>query len=336
MYVLLLVHVLATTLAAAAEETGQPDPALRLGVIGYEGHGSVWTNDLAGPAGARAGMRVTHVWHRAPIDSAVAAEKRFEVVGNSADLIGKVDGVIISEELPHRYRELAEPFIRAGVRTFINRPLAASAEDAAAILKLSRESNNPVFAASALAVDPAVAAARGEWRQFAPLKIVNATGPSDHFWWYLPHTISMLVSALGPGIEEVQAHDFVWKEEGTTFRDPLVVFFRYGPDSAVGPARGTMQVLPQTQPGDWYGFRLKLYGRKESPEYQCFKLGAESPWMHLYEAMARFFRTGERPFSDKELFEVPLVLDMILKSGLEKRPVRRDEYAALIQSVRGP
>jgi predicted dehydrogenase len=336
MFTILLIRGMVVISAVAAPEAAQPDSVLHLGMVGYEGHGSVWTNDLAGPAGARAGMRVTHVWHRSPIDSNVATEKRFEVVGSPIDLIGKVDGVIIAEELPHRYGELAEPFIRAGIRTFINRPLAGSAEAAAAILRLARESNNPIFAASALAVDPAVVAVRGEWQQYAPLKIVNATGPSDHFWWYVPHTISMLVTALGPGIEEVQTHDFVWKDDRITFRDPLVVFFRYAADSAVGPVRGTMQVLPQTQSGDWYGFRLKLYGRKESPEFQCFKLGAESPWMHIYETMSRFFRTGERPFTDEELFEVPLVLDMIQKSGLEKRAVRREEYTAIIQSIGGP
>jgi len=39
-----------------------------------------------------------------------------------------------------------------------------------------------------------------------------------------------------------------------------------------------------------------------------------------------FFSQGKCPINDRELFEVPLVLDMIRKSGLEKRPVFRSEY----------
>ena len=119
------------------------------------------------------------------------------------------------------------------MRTFLNRPLAASANDAAALLKLARECKNPIFAASLLAVDPSVMAVREERKQFEPLKIVNVTGPTNHFWWYVPHAISALVSALGSGIEEVYVHDFEWDQEGVTFRNPLVVFFRYGKDAAI-------------------------------------------------------------------------------------------------------
>ena len=304
--------------------------SLRLGVVGYEGHGSVFTNDLNSGVGDKIGMHVTQVWHKDPIAQDVRDKYKFEVVAKPEDLIGKVDGVIIAEELPHRYRQLAEPFIRAGVRTFLNRPLAGSASDAAAILKLSRECKNPVFAASLLAVDPGVIKARDERKTFEPLKLVNVTGPSNHFWWYVPHTISALVTVLGPGVEEIETHDFAWDQEGVTFRDPLVIFFRYSKDSTVGAVRGTLQVVPPTQPDDWYGFRMKMYGHKESPEYQ-FMLPppGESVWMPVYRAMSAFFREGKRPLSDAELFEVPLMLDMVRKSGVEKRAVLRKEYQEL-------
>lgn len=315
-------------------DEGQTVPkVLHIGVVGYEGHGSVWTNDLNGGVGDVIGLKVSHVWHKAPIDPEAVKKYGFDVVGKPEDMIGQVDGVIIAEELPHRYRELAEPFIRAGMRTFLNRPLAASAKDAAAIIRLGRQCNNPVFAASLLAVDPSVTAVREQRKQYEPLKIVNVTGPSDHFWWYVPHAISALATALGPGIEEVQTHDFAWAQEGVTFRDPLVVFFRYGEKSDVGPVRGTIQIVSPSQSEDWYGFRMKLYGHKESPEYVFFQTpSGESVWMPIYKAMIPFFREGKIPLSDEELLEVPLVLDMILKSGLEKRLVTRAEYADVLKT----
>ena len=318
---------------AAAQET--PPKPLQIGVVGYEGHGSVFTEDLNAGLGDKIGLKVSHVWHKAVIDPGKVEKFKFIVVENPTDMIGKVDGVIIAEELPHRYRELAEPFIRAGLRTFLNRPLAASAKDAVAILRLARECKTPVMAASLLAVDPSVLAVRDERKQFEPLKIVNVTGPSNHFWWYVPHSISALVSALGPGIEEIHTHDFVWDQEGVTFRDPLVIFFRYGKDTPVGPVRGTIEIVPQTQEGDWYGFRMKLYGRKESPEYQFFKTPpGESAWMPIYQAMIPFFREGKAPFTEQELLEVPLVLDMILKSGIEKRAVKRTEYDGVLSALK--
>jgi hypothetical protein len=246
-------------------------------------------------------------------------------------MIGKVDGVFIAEALPFRYPELAAPFIKAGVRTFLNRPLAASALEAAQLIKLGRDSGNPILAASALAVDPQVIAIRQGRAEFAPIKVVNVTGPSDHFWNYVPHIISALVGALGGGIVEIQAHDLSLDGSGITIQNPVVVFFRYGPSSDVGPVRGTLQMVPGSQPGDWYGFRMKLFGRKESPDYALFQTAeGESSWMPIYRLLIDFFRDGKRPINDQELLEVPLVLDMIKKSGLENRAVFRSEYRDII------
>jgi hypothetical protein len=50
--------------------------------------------------------------------------------------------------------------------------------------------------------------------------------------------------------------------------------------------------------------------------------------------MLAFYRDGAIPFSDRELLAVPLVLDMVLKSGTEKRPVRRREYAECLEGVK--
>jgi len=152
-----------------------------------------------------------------------------------------------------------------------------------------------------------------------------------HIWNYVPHIISALVGAPGAGIEEIQAHDLSLDGEGITIRNPLLIFLRYGPDSDVGPVRGTLQMVPGGQPGDWYGFRMKLFGRKESPDYALFRTAeVESSWMPIYRLLVDFFRDGRRPISDQELLEVPLVLDMIKKSGLENRPVFRSEYRDII------
>jgi hypothetical protein len=51
--------------------------------------------------------------------------------------------------------------------------------------------------------------------------------------------------------------------------------------------------------------------------------------MPIYRLLIDFFREGKRPISDEELLEVPLVLDMVKKSGLEKRAVLRSEYREL-------
>ena len=308
-----------------------PELPLRLGVVGYEGHGRLFTKELNSGLGAKIGLIVTHVWHREAVPSDDPRQYAFSVVRKPEEMIGKVDGVFIAETLPFRYPELAAPFIKAGVRTFLNRPLAATAREAAELLKLGRQSENPILAASALAIDPAVLEIRKERAKFAPVKVVNVTGPSDHFWNYFPHLISALVSALGVGIEEVQAQDLSLDAEGITIQNPLIVFFRYGSNSGVGPVRGTLQMVPGGQPDDWYGFRMKLFGHKESPDYELFRPPeGGSAWMPSYRLLIDFIRHGKRPLDDRELLEVPLVLDMVRKSGLEDRPVLRSEYRDIL------
>jgi predicted dehydrogenase len=310
-------------------------PPLRIGVVGYESHGVLFTKELNSGLGGKIGLIITHVWNRKPVAADDQKKYGFTVVDEPEAMIGKVDGVLITEALPFRYAELAAPFIRAGVRTFLNRPLAASAEEAAKLLKLGRDFKNPILAASALTVDPQVLAIRQGRGEYVPLKVVNVTGPSNHFWNYAPHVISALVSALGAGIEEVYAHDLVLDRDGITIQNPLVIFFRYSQDSAVGPVRGTLQMVPGEQPGDWYGFRMKLFGRKESPEYRFFETPeGESSWLPIYRLLIDFFRDGKRPFSDEELLEVPLVLDMVKKSGLEKRAVFRSEYQTILSLLK--
>jgi predicted dehydrogenase len=327
-FVLLIVFSFIAALLPG-QETKQPP--LRLGVVGYESHGALWTKELNSGLGAKTGLIVTHVWNRTPIPPEDQKKYGFAAVDTPSAMIGKVDGVLITEALPFHYAKLAEPFIRAGVRTFLNRPLAASADEAAKLLRLARESHNPILAASALAVDPQVLRIRQTIRDFAPLKVVNVTGPSNHFWNYAPHIISALVSALGPGVEEVYTHNLVLDREGIAIQNPLVIFFRYGQDSAAGPVRGALEMVPGEQQGDWYGFRMKVFGRKESPEYRLFETPeGESSWLPIYRVLIDFFRDGKRPFSDEELMEVPLVLDMVKKSGLEKRAVLRSEYQATL------
>jgi len=61
---------------------------------------------------------------------------------------------------------------------------------------------------------------------------------------------------------------------------------------------------------------MKLFGRKESPDYDLFRTAeGESAWMPIYQLLSGFFKQGRRPISDQELFEIPLILDMIKKAA---------------------
>lgn len=77
------------------------------------------------------GARVTHVWTDDPADAPkVAAASLIEhVVEHPADVIGKVDAVIIATDDGDDHVRRARPFIEAGLPVFVDKPLATNTDD---------------------------------------------------------------------------------------------------------------------------------------------------------------------------------------------------------------
>lgn len=75
--------------------------------------------------------RVTHVWaQEAAISESIARSTGIEnVVERLEDMTGEVDAVILARDDPENHREMAGPFLEAGVPIFIDKPLCYSEED---------------------------------------------------------------------------------------------------------------------------------------------------------------------------------------------------------------
>lgn len=75
--------------------------------------------------------RVTHVWTQdADISKSIAASSGItNVVERVEDMIGQVDAVILARDDAEFHREMAMPFIKAGVPIFIDKPLAITQSD---------------------------------------------------------------------------------------------------------------------------------------------------------------------------------------------------------------
>jgi predicted dehydrogenase len=266
---------------------------IRIGIIGCseQTHGKAWAELLAKPEGAKFGMIPARVWDA---DRAVA-EALAQTVGaiavdDSREAGEGVDGVLITEPLPHRYLELGRPFLQAGKRIFFNRPFAGSVADAKEILRLARERGAKIYSASALFHTKAGEEARRRLPEIAPVRLFNVTGCTDHIWFYLPHAIACLVSVLGAGITRVQAVSLQWRAEDPLHAvAPVVIYVEYGAESQAGAACGVIEMLgPESS---WYGFRMKLFGAKAEAQEVQFEVSYDL----LLETMAEFFRTGVEP-----------------------------------------
>jgi len=288
------------------------DP-LKIGIVGCdEGtHGKVWAELLASEGGARFGMKPVRIWDRSPEAARTLARAvGAEAVADAADAGKGVDGVMITELMPDRYRELAAPFLERGMRVFFNRPFAGSVADAHAIVKMAARHGAKVYSASALYHTQTAARALEQLDKIKPLRLFSVTGPTDHLVFYLPHAVAAMVSVLGTGVATVRALSLkTGADDPARATGPVVVYVEYASDAPIGPARGVIQMIG---PGaTWYGFSMTMFGAGGEAEPIRF----EVTYDHLLETMARFFRTGEEPVPLKTIVEKTCIYHAAIASA---------------------
>jgi hypothetical protein len=134
---------------------------MEIGMIttgGYS-HADVWAKAMNPPLEERngdflprtTGMVVTMAWDPNP-EYVASFAKRFGVktVKNFDDMVGKVDGVIISDyDVAGWLPQLTKPYLEAGMPFLIERPMALSLREANEIIERSKKYDAPIYVPSA-------------------------------------------------------------------------------------------------------------------------------------------------------------------------------------------
>lgn len=204
---------------------------LRLGIIGLSqgnGHPYSWSAILNGyepeamancgfpvipqylakqkwPEARLEGARVTHVWTQDPNISKQIAEAAFipHVCERMEGMIGSVDGVLLARDDPKNHRVMAEPFLKAGLPIFIDKPLATSVAEAEAVFDLE-QFEGQVFSCSALRYAPDFPDATRLRHEIGEPKSFACTTPKS--WHkYAVHIVEPTLGALGfPALEHAE------------------------------------------------------------------------------------------------------------------------------------
>jgi len=95
--------------------------------------------------------KVTHIWTQDQrISRQVALASKIEnVVAEMTDMIGEVDAVLLARDDAEAHFEMAQPFLKAELPVFIDKPLAYSVDEAKKILELEQYPGQ-VFTSSGL------------------------------------------------------------------------------------------------------------------------------------------------------------------------------------------
>ncbi|MFC4870821.1 Gfo/Idh/MocA family protein [Negadavirga shengliensis] len=220
------------------------------------------------------------------------------------DLLKDVDVVLLETNDGRLHLEQALQVLRTGKRMFIDKPVAASLEDAIAIFKASGQYGVPVFSASSLRYIKGVSELDKTTvvgaDTFSPATI-ESTHPD--LFWYGVHGVETLFTVMGTGCESVQRMH-------TEDTDVVVGFWK---DGRIGTFRGTRSGKS--------GYGGTVY-TTEGPK----ALGPYAGYEPLLIEIVNYFDTGKVPVTPEETLEIFAFMaaaDESKKQGGQK--VRLDE-----------
>ena len=202
-----------------------------------------------------------------------------------ADLLPKVDVVLLETNDGRPHLEQALAVIKAGKPLFIDKPIAASLTDAIAIFELARRYHVPVFSSSSLRFAKSTLEARNG--KIGTVQTCETTSPCHlekthpDLFWYGIHGVESLFTVMGTGCKSVRR----------TVSTPTE-------DVVVGPWEGG-------RVGTFRGTRGKGgYGGTARGTKGTMAVGAYDGYRPLVVAIVHFFYTGVAPVKEEETLEI--------------------------------
>ena len=279
-----------------------PEQPIRLGIIGVDTlHAEVFTRILNDPndpehvPGARVvaafkGGSPDIQYSREVVDT-YAAELRdkykVEFVPDIPTLCTKVDAVLLESVDGRTHLRQIKPVIAAGKPVFIDKPLAASYEDAKEIARLADEKRVPWFTSSGLRF----------WQETRRIELAakgmqivgcDVYGPcllephNPDLTWYGIHEVAILYTFMGTGcVSVVQEHT-----QGTD-----VVVGKWN-DGRLGVIRGI-----RNGKADW---GMNVFGASEIFRSQAVPYS----YQPLVAEIVKFFQTHAAPVKEAESLEM--------------------------------
>jgi predicted dehydrogenase len=271
----------------------------KVGIIGLDtSHSVAFTKALNGPnpAPGMQGFRVVAAYPKGSIDIESSVKRipayteevkklGVEIVNSIADLLKKVDFVLLETNDGRPHLEQASLVLEAGKPMFIDKPIAASLADTVAIYNIAEKHRVPIFSSSSLrymetvqdVVNGKIGSVLGA-DSFSPATL-EKTHPD--LFWYGIHGVEILFTVMGTGCKTVtRLHT----------NDTDIVVGEWS-DGRIGTFRGT-----RTGKHEYGG---TAYGEKGN-----LTLGPFKGYDNLLTQIISFFKTGKLPVTPEETLEI--------------------------------
>ena len=284
-------------------QNGAAPAVMRIGAIGIDSsHLPKFTREInRAQAANQTRCRVTHLWHDQQPDTTEQRWRQFheETLGLGVaetatlqELLASVDAVMITAVNGHKHRAFATAALEAGKRTFVDKPLACTLEDARAILELSRDTGIGCFSASSLRFASEIA--QLDTAKVGRPRAIEAYGPGtrhekmEGLFFYGVHVIEMVDAIMGPGVKRVRAST-------SPERDLVDLEYRDG--------RSARLRLERQGSG---GFGATVHGENGAEQFKANSAAASAG---LIRSIMRFFETAVAPVPLRDTVENVAVME---------------------------
>lgn len=292
---------------------------VKVGILGLDNYQAVAYAQLFNDpkaAGDLAGVRVVAAYPAPPSEDIAESVKSLplwkkqilafgvELVDSVDELLKRSDAIMIMSLDGRKHLEQATKVLHAGKRLFIGRPLAASFEDAVAILKLSEKTGVPCWSSSQHRFSPGFIGMKNHPEVGKVLGCDFYGGcPTDpthaELYWHALHTIEAIYAVMGPGVETVRCTSTPLVESITgVWKDGRVATYR-GIKKEGGALKysGTVFGDKGVSVAGVYGHGVPVKGVvPTNDEYMGYK--------GIALEMGKFFRGGPVPVPPRETLEI--------------------------------
>lgn len=246
---------------------------------------------------------VTHVWDTNRDNAELLARicNVENVVTNMEDVLGKVDGVIIADDLTMQHQKRAPVFIEAGLPTFIDKPFSPDIDEVVNTIEFAKKHNTPIMSCSALRYAKEVEEFLSQKEGIGEILTANTVCKGDLLFYGI-HAFEQLYTVIGPGIKSVlniglPGKDIViiTKNDGRKF--VLTVYEDIG-----------------------YLFQMTLYGKNGWQEIVV--QDSDYFYSNMLKKFTGMVETREMPFPPEETLEIIRTLVLAKKSATDNKEIQ--------------
>lgn len=209
-----------------------------------------------------------------------------EIVGSIDELLPKVDVILLESVDGRPHLAQATPVFKAGKRMFIDKPLAASLDDARTIVRLSKDTGTPFFSSSSTRFHPDIPRLRdkpgvGKVTKVQGSSPFNILAHHPDLYFYGIHGVEALYAVMGPGCVSISRKIDATSDVTTgKWKDGRVGVYH-------GPLKGEKPPM------------IRIWGEAGTAD----AVGPDN-YDGLLQAIAEFFQTGRPPVAPAETVEI--------------------------------